>query len=173
MTSIKLTLLVFLIFEASYAAKLGNRYFMLNKLSSTFGESSISYIENNILRNGDVFAGPCDPYKSFQSHSKTISKNYKCFNGTQESKYKYWAEESPVRVSLVNKTCSEISKDQNIIKFVKEKSKKEGVASYIVEKLAPFMNVKKKKTLLKGVRKFVKTDEVIYNLCKSPFWQYI
>lgn len=173
MTYLKLVILVVLALDSSYAAKLGNRYFMLNKLSFTFGEASVPYIENNILKNGDVFAGPCDPYRSFQSHDKIISKNYKCFNGTQESKYKYWAEESPVRVSLVNKTCAEISKDKNILRFVKEKSQKADIASYIVENLSPFMNLKKKKTLLKGVRKFVKTEEVIYNLCKSPFWQYI
>jgi hypothetical protein len=169
----RLLILFLLINNISYAAKLGNRYFIANKLENVFGPSAKAYVVESILKNGDTFSGPCDPYKFYKDEKNSYNFSENCFSGLHESKLQYWAKESPVRIVLMKKVCSEISKDPRTLVYLNSKRGQVSISEYIVTSLTPFLDNKRKKNILKKLENTTKPQKVIYRLCKSPYWQYI
>lgn len=169
----KLFLTLILIQSFTYSAKLGNRYFLSNKLEATFGQHSVEYIQSNILENGDTFSGPCDPYLTYRGKKGIHNKREDCFSGLHESKLQYWGKQSPVRISNLNRTCLLISKDKKIIKYIRANRKDKELGEFLIDELRPFLPNTIKNNILKKVQSFKSDEEVIYKICKSPFWQYI
>lgn len=163
-----------------------DRYYISSVLIDAFGPEAKPIIISNIMKNGNIFGGPCDIYEQIKMGPKNYLNDVmtRCYKGKHEFNFPMHAKPSLLREALMNKTCSELVENSETFKFIRNKLNgminldknlmyqiglifdpndipNEKIINYHLEKIKNFYWERTKQKYL------------IYQVCTYPQWQLI
>lgn len=187
MKTLLLTLLLLpLNTKAQDTLQFADRYYIASTLSELFGPESKSIVTENILKNGNVFGGPCDVYEQIRTGENKFAsdESIRCFNGKQEFDYPMRANASLLRESWMIKACTSLVKNTKTFSYFKKhhlvgfNARSEQI--FEIQRLFD-PNAKLNKPLNEYYFNKMKTSEdsekklrmLILEICTYPTWQLI
>jgi len=108
MKRLLLCFLLLLSLSSQAAGLWANRFVTYDTLLKIFGPSSHKILEENILKQYEVFGGACSLMETNFGSEKNNSGLYYCRNGSAESKTKPYAHDLIRRNALVLSTCRKL-----------------------------------------------------------------
>lgn len=163
-----------------------DRYYISSTLTELFGPDSKNIVMENILKNGNVFGGPCDVYEQIRTGEKKFASDetIRCFNGKQEFDYPMRVQASLLRESWMIKACTALAQNNKTFNYFK----KNNLSGFAVtnEKIFEIQqlfdpNAKLNKSLnefyIKKANSAANADKkmklLILEICTYPTWQLI
>ena len=163
-----------------------DRYYIYSVLKNIFGQSSQAILRDNILKNGNIFGGPCDIYEQIRVEPEQYlnSEETRCFNGKHEYAYPMRRSPSLLREAWMLKTCNLLIKNKITWNFARSQvnTKISNTEKYLDEVQLLFdpnaeKNKEFNKVLLEKVKLIKSIDKkekfIFYQNCLFPSWQVI
>ncbi len=168
----KLLILLMLFSSAAHAQRMGNKYFIYNKLHRVFGGEAKALLITEVMKNSTLFSGTCDTYRSYVTKGSKVDEEHTCFRNNSDSYNQYWGKLTPRRILVMTKVCTSLANNKKTLSYFKKTydlKKADELISAFVGHTGIHNLEKLKKELLK-----IKDDKQrLIRTCSSPFWQYI
>lgn len=170
---------------AENSLQFADRYYITSTLGELFGPESKTILTENILKNGQLFGGPCDVYEQVRvGENKYANKEFsRCFSGKHEFDFPMRVQPSLLRESWMIKACTALVQNKKTFGYF-EKSYMSGFKP-TVEKIYELQqafdpNAKLNKPLnefyihkMDSTKADKKLKMLVLELCTYPSWQLI